>query len=501
MLTLPNPQSITESPNYKWWVLATVGVGTFMAVASNSGIIIALPSIASYYHADLPAVQWVILGETLTVSALLLPMGRLSDMVGRKRVYIAGFAVFIAAAGMAGLANDLQLLILAKVLQGSGSAMIQANGAAMIISVFPGGERGKALGSHSSVVGTGAIIGPALGGFLVSGFGWRWVFLINVPVGLVAILLSSIILDPRRFLPGARSERHPSFDWMGSVLSAGALLTILLALTMANRIGWGSWPIVAGLLLFIGLLAAFIWWELRTGSPMLDLTLFKRKLIAMGMAAGWLTFLGMAAARFMMAIYFQSVLGFSPMEAGLIIIPAAIVMTFMGPISGRLSDRFGWRTFTVAGLAMTSTALFLFATTLRTDSPVILPMLIMMLQSCGNGLFSTPNNSSILSAVDRSRYGIVSALRPLTRNSANITSIAVSTAIIVGTMAMIGAEPSLDAVSNDPRAFVAGLHSAFTVLGAMAVLAMLISFVKGERVQEAQATQDSAGTIERTRSR
>ena len=217
----------------------------------------------------------------------------------------------------------------------------------------------------------------------------------------------------------------------------------------------------------------------------------------MGMAAGWLTFLGMAAARFMMAIYFQSVLGYSPREAGLIIIPAAIVMTFMGPISGRLSDRYGWRTFTVAGLAMTSTALFLFATTLREDSPVILPMFIMMLQSCGNGLFSTPNNSSILSAVDRSRYGIVSALRPLTRNSANITSIAISTAIIVGTMASMGASPSLDAVSNDPRAFVAGIHTAFTVLGAMAVLGMVISLLKGERAIPARDPQDSLDSTER----
>ena len=310
--------------------------------------------------------------------------------------------------------------------------------------------------------------------------------------------MSSIILDPKRFLPDPRRERRPRFDWLGSILSAGALLTILLALTLANRIGWTSVPIVAGLLLFAGLLAAFIWWELRTSSPMLDLTLFKRKLIAMGMAAGWLTFLGMAAARFMMAIYFQSVLGYSPREAGLIIIPAAIVMTFMGPIAGRLSDRYGWRTFTVTGLAMTSTALFLFATTLRADSPVILPMSIMMLQSCGNGLFSTPNNSSILSAVDRSRFGIVSALRPLTRNSANITSIAVSTAIIAGTMAAMGAEPNLDAVSNDPRAFVAGLHTAFTVLGAMAVLAMLISLLKGERDQQTQDPPDSPDPHEST---
>jgi len=493
MLTILKLKRVADSPNYKWWVLATVGVGTFMAVVSNSGIIIALPAIAAYFHADLPSVQWVLLGETLTVSALLLPMGRLSDIVGRKRVYIAGFAVFVTAAALAGMANDLQILILAKILQGSGSAMIQANGAAMIISVFPGRERGKALGSHSSVVGTGAVIGPALGGFLVSGLGWRWVFLINVPVGLVAILLSSIILDPKRFLPEANRERRPSFDWLGSMLSAGSLLTILLALTMANRFGWISTPIIASLILFLLLLAGFIWWETHTDSPMLDLTLFKRRLIAMGMAAGWLTFLGMAAARFLMAIYFQSVLGYSPREAGLIIIPAAIIMTFMGPISGRLSDRYGWRTFTVAGLALTSTALFLFATTLRADSPVILPMSIMMLQSCGNGLFSTPNNSSILSAVDRSRYGVVSALRPLTRNSANITSIGVSTAIIVATMASMGAEPSLDAVANDPRAFVTGLHRAFLVLGLLAVLGMIISIIKGERIQE---PQDSTAGVE-----
>lgn len=194
----------------------------------------------------------------------------------------------------------------------------------------------------------------------------------------------------------------------------------------------------------------------------------------------------MAAARFMTAIYFQSVLGYSPREAGLIIIPAAIVMTFMGPISGPLSDRYGSRIFSVAGLALTSTALFLLATTLRSDSPVILPMLIMMFQSCGNGLFSTPNNSFTLSGVERSRYGAVSALGPLTRNSASITSIGVSTAIIAATMAGMGSEPSLDAVASDTRAFVAGLHTAFLVLGCLAVLGIIISVIKGERIQEHQ---------------
>ncbi len=472
---------ISQSTNYKWWVFGTVATGTFMSVVGHGSILIALPTIARHFDAGLTMVLWIAISETLAVSSLLLPMGRISDILGRKQVYITGYTVFILASAAAGFSISLPMLIAARVVQGMGSAMVQANGQAMVLSVFPGNERGKALGTQFSVLGVGSMSGMVLGGLLVSTLGWRFVFLINIPVGIIAVAAAILILDKSRFVQDTQGGRRPTFDWVGSILSSAALLTVLLAMTFGNRSGWGSGPILSGLAAFVILLGGFIWWELHTPSPMLDLRLFQRKLVAMGIAAGWLSFLGSSGVRFLMAIYLQSALGFSPRDAGLITLPMAITMTFVGPIAGRLSDRYGWQKFNVGGSALAALALFLLSLTLTQTSPVKLIILLLVLQSAGTGLFGSPNNSSILSTVERSRYGIMSALTSLTRNSANITSNVVATAIVVTTMASLGAEPSLSAVSSDPQAFVAGLNRAFMAAGLMVVLAMIISFVKGDR--------------------
>ena len=336
--------------------------------------------------------------------------------------------------------------------------MLQGNAMAILITVFPAHERGKILGSHLSVVGGGAIAGPALGGFLVSFWGWEWVFLINVPVGIVAMALTLLLLQGDRGVRG-------SFDWLGAVLSAAALLVILLVVGNGDRAGWTSPVILAGALGFASLLAAFIWWELRVSSPMLDLRLFKRKLVALGVAAGWISFLGSSASRFMMPFYLQRVLLYSPKEVGLIMIPAAISMVVVGPISGRLSDRYGWRALTVGGLLLGAAAWLVLATRLNRDTSVGLIIAMLMLQSLGTGMFNTPNSSSILGAVERSSYGVVAALTQLVRNSANVTSIALATTVIVTIMGARGVEPSLDAVSPlVSDAFMAGLRLSFWLM-------------------------------------
>ena len=480
-------QRITQSGSYKWWVFATIAVGTFISVVDHGSVNVALPTIERHFKTDLPTVQWVVIGYALAISVLLLPMGRLGDMFSRKRVYIGGLGLFVVGAGLAGSAQNLPMLIGFKVLQGAGSAMIQGNGMAAILSVFPDRERGKALGLNVSVVGTGAIIGPALGGLLVSGLGWRSVFYLAVVVGILAIVASSIILDQRRLAQPREDGHRPKFDWLGAALSGGALMIFLLVLSNGHRAGWTSPPIALGALSVVALLAAFIWWELRSPAPMLELRLFKRKLVALGVTAGWISFLGSQSVVFMMPFYLQRVQGFSPREAGLIMVPGAVCLMVMGLMSGRLSDRFGWRRFNMGGLAISATALFALSAWLTTGSPLVFIIPVLMLVSAGIGLFNPPNNSSILSAVERSRYGVVSALTQLTRNSANVSSIAITTSIVAAWMGSKGFEPSLEAVStgaDEAEAFVAGLHLAWLVLGSLLLVGIFISFFKGDRVKE-----------------
>ena len=449
---------------------SAIGLGIFVSVADHGSVAVALPSIANEFETDLPTVQWVMIAYALTISSLLLPMGRLGDVIGRRRVYIAGTAIFVLASLGASLATSLEFLVAMRVLKGVGAGMVQGCGMGMMIASFPDSERGKALGTHLSVVGMGAIAGPAVGGFLVAWLGWQSVFFINVPAGSLVLVMAWFLLE-RGANAGQYHRGRNTFDWTGAAVSGVFLLVLLLVVGNGNVVGWLSTPVIVGAVSVIVLMAALIWWELRVDSPMLELRLFANRIFGLGVASAWLSFFGSSAARFMMPFYLQRVLQYSPEQVGLMMIPPAVCMVLIGPFSGRVADRFGWRVPTVCGIAITAAGCFIMAFALADRTPVWVVVVTMMMQSSGNGIFNSPNNSSILSVVERSRYGVVSALTQLVRNSANVVSVAVATMIVVITMATYGVEPKLEAVNPEvATAFVAGLRWAFLALGvAMAI--------------------------------
>ncbi len=470
--------ALLQSSGYKWWAFAAVGIGLFTSVVDYGTVAVALPTIADHFNADFPTVQWIMVGYNLTICALLLPMGRLSDIIGRKQVYITGLVLFVIGSALSALSTDIMVLILSRVLMGCGAAMAEGTGMAMMVSAFSSNERGKALGSYMSVVGLGAISGPAIGGLLVSVWDWRSVFFFNIPLGVLAVAASLVILDNRRIL--GEDQRRGRFDWPGATLSATALITLLLAATNGPRIGWGAPIIIAGGAAFLVFLGAFVWWELRTPAPMLDLRLFKRRLFSMGISAGFISFLGLSAIRYLIPFYLQTVLDYSPGKIGLILAPNAIAMIVIGPLAGRLSDRYGWRILNVGGLLISAAGMFLLVRVTETSS-LDLVLAGMLLQSCGLGFFNSPNSSSILSTVERHRYGVVTALLNLMRNSAQVMGIAVATAIVTATMASMGYAASLDAVSDAPGAFTTGFRIVCLAMASLTLLGVVISIAKGGR--------------------
>ena len=493
-------QTLVQSSNYRWWVFWTIALGTFLTVVDVLSVGVALPRIESHFNTDLATVQWVVVGYVLVISVLLLPMGRLGDMVGRKQVYIAGLTIFALATGVAIASANLPMLVITRAIQGAGSAMIQGNAMAMLISVFPSQERGKVLGSHLAVVGAGAVVGPISGGLLVSAFGWRSVFVFDVLAGALAAAAAAIILDRKRFSQQAQPGQTPvdpplpeghtgRFDWPGAVLSGVALLLFLLVIGNGYRLEWSSAPILLGIAGFLALLAAFIWWELRCDSPMLELRLFKRSRVALGIAAAWLSFAGSSATFFMMPFFFQNVQGYSPRQSGLFMVPGAICIALTGYLSGRLLDRFGGRLLSLIGAAVIATGLILLGTILEANSPLALVIPLIILVPLGQGLFGTPNNTSILSAVESSRYGVVSALTQLARNTGSLTSISFATAIVGATMASQGFEASLRVVSTESgpavsAAFMSGLRLSFLVMGGLLLIGFVLSSFKGQGLKE-----------------
>ena len=481
--TVPVRSSLVQSTNYKYWAFGAVAIGLFASVVDHGSVNLALPTIADHFHTDIPSVQWVIIGYALTISALLLPMGKLADMVGYKRVFIIGSLVLIIGATLAGSATNLPMLILFRVLQGVGGAMTQGTGMAIVVSTFPASERGKAIGLIMTVVGTGAVAGPAVGGILVSTLGWRSVFFLNVPLVLLGIAACLAILQGGR---GPQAGLGLRFDWLGASLSAAALVVFLLAISNGHSTGWDSPVILAGAAGVLALMGSFIWWELHTSDPMLDLRLFQRRTFTFGSSAAFLAFLGSSGVLFLMPFYLQGVLGYSPLKAGLVVVPAALCMAVLGPVSGRLSDRYGWRPFTVGGLALSVTGLFILSR-VTVDSSLALVLPALVLHNSGSGVFYSPNSSSILSAVGQDQYAVVSGFLNLIRNAANVTSVAGATAVVSITMVSMGFEPSLDLVRSGVagEAFTSGLR--YTFLGMMGVLtlAMVVSAFKFQQVQRA----------------
>ncbi len=476
----------------KYLVFGALAIGLFASVVDHGSVIVALPSVAHDLRIELPSVQWVVIGFALTISALLLPMGRLADMIGQKRVYILGSIILMVGAAAAGFAPNLATLLLARVLQGVGAAMTQGTGMAIMTSVFPSSERGRAIGLLMTTVGVGAVAGPAIGGFVVDLIHWRAVFFLNIPLGLLGVVATLLVL--RRW-ESDRASRGSSFDWTGAFLSTGVLVALLLGLTLAVNRGWLSVPILAAFILSGGMLVAFIWWELRTATPMFNLRFFRDRVFSLGVSAAFFTFLGQSSVLFLMPFYLQNILGFSPKVAGLVVMPGALCMAIMGSVSGTLSDRFGWRWFTVGGMVFSVLGLGILSRVTETSHLwEVIPGLVLV--NCGMGLFYSPNSSSVLSAVERDSYGVVSGFLNLVRNSANVISLAIATTIVTVTMGSLGFDPSLEAVRNDAvegvrGAFTIGMRNAFYVLVALVIASMTVSFLQG-RPRTSQALQQPA---------
>ena len=482
-LFLGASQSIGRSRHYKWWAYFAIAIGMLVTVMDQSGVNIALPSIADDFDVDLPTVQWITLSYVLSTAALFMPVGHLSDIVGRKRVYTIGFMIFVGAAALGGTAQIFPVLIVAKVVQGIGAAGIHANGMVMITDVFPERERGKALGLYTTIIGAGLISGPIIGGLLVSGLGWRSVFFAGIPIGLIALALVSVVLREDTSLPRGGIGRL-KFDWAGAALSSGALVSFLLGLTNGHRFGWGSPPIVTSLVLAAVLLAVFLWWQARISNPILDLSFFRHRIFSMGISARFAQFLGSASVIFLMPFYLIQVLDYPASRAGLMLVPSAVSMAISGPISGRISDKVGTRLPTVIGLALASSALFTFSRLTLESSPVHV-IIGMILFGLGMGIFSSPSTSAIMSAQGREQHGFIAAFLNLTRTFANVTGVALATTIVAVTMGSLGFEPSLAAVSDAGSegaraAFVSGLNKAFLIAGSIMLLAMVISALNAE---------------------
>lgn len=423
---------VVHGKNHHWWVLIVTSIGSFMTTYDLGAVSMSLPHVMNSFKVSLALTSWVLLSQLLVATALLLPAGRLGDMIGRKKIYNIGFMVFIIGSFCCGIAQNLTQLILFRIVQAAGGSMIQTNSFAIVTAVFPTRDRGKGLGFASALANIGITAGPALGGLIIGTIGWRGIFFLNVPVGIVGVVLSQLILQEKTV--SMRSEKSAgSFDIMGSCLATTAIGSLLVGLSFGQDRGWSSPGTVLLLGIALTAMTVFPWFESRRSHPLVDTKLLKNRTFALNNISRFILFVAVSSNLFLMPFYLQVVLGYSPLETGMLIAPMTILIGFLAPLAGWLTNIVATRVLSATGMAILGAGLF-FTSRLDLSSSYHDVLWRLLLIGLGHGIFQTPNNTSIMDSVSRDTFGIASGLMALMREIGRAMGTSLASIIVVTSM-------------------------------------------------------------------
>ncbi len=471
--------------NRKWWTLGAVSFGLFMIMLDNTIVNVALPSIERSLGLTQSELEWVVAGYALTFGALMLTGGKLADLFGRRFIFVVGLVVFTAASLGCGLAGTAGLLIGARVVQGVGAALMNPSTLSIITVTFPPRQRGAAIGIWAGVSALALAIGPLVGGLITEHVNWNWIFFINVPVGVLAVVAAFLFIDESR---DTSREQRP--DLPGLITSALALFSLSYGLIEANNYGWTSTRILLAFGIAAVAFVVFILLELRQRLPMLDLSLFKSRGFAGANAVMLFLALAMFGVFFYVSLYVQQILGYSPVQAGAAFLPWTILIMFVAPVAGKLSDRIGARPIVTSGLVLVAGALLWFSHLGVSESFwALLPG--MLLGGLGMAGAMAPTTAAAMRSVAPDKAGVGSAVLNSARQVGGSLGIALMGAIVIS-----GTKSSLEA--GDPRniAFTNGFHHALEVAAALVLVGAAIAFATLHHVRHHEEPQEATELAE-----
>jgi EmrB/QacA subfamily drug resistance transporter len=497
-VNLSRPETFDDLRRRRWQLLALSSVGAFMGPLDGSIVAVALPAIGADLDLSFSVSLWVQAVYLLTMAVLLIPLGRLADHHGRVRFYLIGIAIFTVGSLLAALSVSGGWLIGSRVVQAVGAALLSATAAAIVVAVFPREERGRALGINVAAVYLGLSVGPPLGGFLADGLGWRWIFLVNLPVGLV-ILLWGWRLMPRTERATARAPRP---DVTGAALLAVALSALLVPLTFAGQWGWSSSSTLGLLALSVVAFAAFVATERRVRDPVVDLDLLRHnRLFAAANGAALLNYLALTAVGVLTVVYLQIVQGRSATETGWILLAQPLMQATLSPLSGRLSDRVGSRLLTTTGMLLTAAGMTLLAT-LGEDTGMAAVLAMLGLVGVGMASFSAPNASAIMGSVAPRELGLASAFLATMRVTGQALSVAVLGGIAASQLGRVGGRllfssarsgelaVSAERIADD---YLRGYRYAMLTGAALALVGAAVSLTRGAHKPAGEGAEGPAG--------
>ena len=444
------------------WTLVIVSVGLFMVVLDNLVVSVALPTIHRDLGASIQSLEWTVNAYVLSYAALLLTGAALGDRFGRKRMFMVGIGLFTASSAAAALAPSSGLLIAARAAQGLGAAIATPLTLTLLAAAFPTDKRGVALGVWSGISGIAVALGPLVGGAVVQGLSWHWIFWINVPIGLILVPLAGRQLE----------ETHgPSrrIDLGGLALASGGSLSAIYGLIRAQTQGWTEPGVLAALVAGLALLGAFVAWELRAEQPMLPMGFFRRRSFSVTNGVSLAMYFGMFGSIFFLSQFFQNVLGNSPLQAGVKLLVWTGATMVVAPLAGVFSERLGSRWFMIAGLALQAAALAWIAELVSVDTSYLSLVAPFVLAGAGMALVFAPSANAVLSSVSVEQAGQASGANNAIRELGGVLGVSVLATVFTGS----GSYAS-------PQAFVNGMTPALWVgagaLAAGALLALVLPF-------------------------
>jgi EmrB/QacA subfamily drug resistance transporter len=458
------PARIKNSPAAPWLAVGAVCVGAFMGQLDASIVTLALPELHSEFHVSLSAVEWVSLSYLLALIGTVSAVGRLSDIFGRKLFYLYGFVVFSLASLGCGLAPSLAVLLVARIVQGLGAAMLQANSVALIRTTVTSGQLNRAIGLQGAAQAVGLALGPAVGGLLIATAGWRWVFLVNLPAGALGITLGWFLL-PRTTSRAPRTR----FDWPGVIIVLGASSTALVGLSMIGHPGL-TVPVVIALIASASLVVALIRVERRTAAPLINLALFVHRKFRAGITSGLLAYLLLFGMLYVSTLYLEGAFGLSAAATGLAITSLPLCLAIAAPLGALAADRVGSTVVTVFGMTIACAAFVVGACTVGSEAGAVGAL---ALTGFGLGFFTPANNAVVAGSGRAEEAGLVSGLLNMTRGMGTALGVAVTGAIF----ALVASEAGL----TSTVAAMDGYRITMVALAAVATVAALVSLRGADR--------------------
>ena len=455
----------------RWIILIIVIMATFMATLDGSIVNVALPKMATALGVTTSTIQLVVTSYLIIIAGTVLIFGRLGDILGKTRMFKFGLGLFTLGSLFCGITSSFPILIVARVVQAIGAAGTMANSHGIITEVFPVSERGKALGFNGTAVALGSLVGPGLGGLIVGNSRWEFIFLINVPVGLLSLFFAF------KLLPGGHKTGKGRLDGIGAILFMLFVIPLFVALGQGLNRGFKDPFILSGFIVSAVSFIAFIIVERKRQDPLLQLDMFKNRLFSLSIFCGYITFIAIFCSNIIQPFYLQNVMAFTPQRAGLILMIYPLILTVVAPISGTLSDKIGSEILTFIGLSMVSVGLFLMST-LNEHSSILNLLLFTAIMSFGMGLFQSPNNSLIMSTVEKNKLGIAGSINALIRNLGMVCGIALATTLLYSRMSDKIGYRVTDFVEGRNDAFIYGMQTVYITAAVICAVGTILTLIR-----------------------